>query len=135
MLKGDISNDLPKRILVTTDTFLTAEVTVKKRLKVFPVPTVDRKINRSFLSWLYLYTSRTGVTLELVSFDMTEDKLSQLVDMLDEMGTNPFRYYTYYEKVEHLVSELPYRPEALGVLDLPNRLLKYGHWGLDIGVL
>ena len=135
MLKGDISNDLPKRILVTTDTFLTAEVTVKKRLKVFPVPAVDRKLNRSFLSWLYLFTTKNGTTLELVSFDMSDDKLSQLMDTLDEMGTNPFRYYTSYEKVDHLVSELPYRPEVIGVLDLPNRILKYGHWGLDIGLL
>lgn len=135
MLKGDISNDLPRRILVTTDTFLTAEVTVKKRLKVFPVPTVDRKLNRTFLSWLYMYATKTGTTLELVSFDMFDDKLSQLVDSLDEMGTNPFRYYTSYEKVDHLVSELPYRPEVIGVLDLPNRILKYGHWGLDIGLL
>lgn len=135
MLKGDISNDLPRRILVTTDTFLTAEVTVKKRLKVFPVPTVDRKLNRTFLSWLYMYATKTGTTLELVSFDMSDDKLSQLVDSLDEMGTNPFRYYTSYEKVDHLVSELPYRPEVIGVLDLPNRILKYGHWGLDIGLL
>jgi len=55
--------------------------------------------------------------------------------MLDEMGTNPFRYYTSYEKVDHLVNELPYRPEVLGVLDRPDRLLRYGHWGLDIGAL
>jgi hypothetical protein len=133
--KGDISNDLPRRIIVTTDTFLTVEVTVKKKLKVFPVPKIDRKINRQYLSWLYLYTTKNGTTLELVSYDMSEEDLKSLVDMLDEMGTNPFRYYTSYEKVDHLVNELPYRPEVLGVLDRPDRLLRYGHWGLDIGAL
>ena len=135
MRKGDISNDLPRRIIVTTDTFLTVEVTVKKKLKVFPVPSIDRKVNRQFLSWLYLYTTRTGTTLELISYDMGEADLSHLVDMLESMGTNPFRYYTAYEKVDHLISELPYRPEVLGVLDIPDRLLRYGHWGLDIGTL
>lgn len=135
MRKGDISNDLPARILVTTDTFLTVEVTVKKKLKVFPVPKIDKKINRQFLSWLYLYTTKQGITLELVSYDLDNTELSQLVDMLDKMGTNPFRYYTSYEAVNHLVAELPYRPEVLGVLDLPDRLLRYGHWGLDVGSL
>jgi hypothetical protein len=133
--KGDISNDLPARILVTTNTFLTVEVTVQKKFKIFPVPKIDKKINRQFLSWLYLYTTKQGVTLELVSYDLTTTELSQLVDMLDSMGTNPFRYYTSYEAVNHLVAELPYRPEVLGVLDLPDRLLRYGHWGLDVGVL
>lgn len=135
MRKGDISNDLPRRIIVTTDTFLTVEVTVKKKLKVFPVPKIDRKINRQYLSWLYLYTTKNGTTLELVSYDMSEEDLKSLVDMLDEMGTNPFRYYTSYENVDHLVNELPYRPEVLGVLDKPDRLLRYGHWGLDMGSL
>ncbi len=135
MLKGDISNDLPRRIIVTTDTFLTAEVTVKKRLKIIPVPKIDRKINRQFLSWLYIYTTKTGTTLEVVSYDMSDDDMAQLVDMLDSMGTNPFRYYTSYESINHLVNELPYRPEVLGVLDLPDRLLRYGHWGLDVGIL
>ena len=135
MRKGDISNDLPARILVTTNTFLTVEVTVQKKFKIFPVPKIDKKINRQFLSWLYLYTTKQGLTLELVSYDLTTTELSQLVDMLDSMGTNPFRYYTSYEAVNHLVAELPYRPEVLGVLDLPDRLLRYGHWGLDVGAL
>lgn len=135
MRKGDISNDLPRRIIVTTDTFLTAEVTVKKRFKVIPVPKVDRKVNRQTLSWLYIYATKTGTTLELVSYDMSESDLSQLVDMLDNMGTNPFRYYTSYDSINHLIAELPYRPEVVGVLDLPDRLLRYGHWGLDMGSL
>jgi hypothetical protein len=133
--KGDISNDLPKRILVVTDTFLTVDITVKKRFKIFPVPIMDKKLNRQFLSWLYLYATKTGTTLELVSYDLSDKELSQLVDSLDSMGTNPFRYYTSYEKVDHLVNELPYRPEVIGVLDLPSRILRYGHWGLDIGTL
>ncbi len=96
---------------------------------------MDKKLNRQFLSWLYLYATKTGTTLELVSYDLSDKELSQLVDSLDSMGTNPFRYYTSYEKVDHLVNELPYRPEVIGVLDLPSRILRYGHWGLDIGTL
>jgi len=132
---GDISNELPKRIVVVSDVFLTVELKVKKKFKFFPVPEVDKKIRRDILSYLYLYTTKNGVTLELVSFDISQDELAKTVDVLDSMGTNPFRYFSSYASIDHLVAELPYRPEVVGVLDLPTRLLRYGHWGLDINSL
>lgn len=131
MRKGDISNELPKRIIVTTDVFLKTELIMKKRLKVLRLPEVSHSVDRRVLSQLYLYTTRQEVTLEVASFDMSEDDLSKFMDNLDRMGTNPFRYYTAYQSVEHLVNELPYRPEVVGVLDKPDRMLRYGHWGLD----
>ena len=135
MRNGDISNELPKRILVVSDIFLTVELNVKKVLKIFPVAKVDKKIRRDILSYLYLYTTKQGVTLELVSYELSDDDLSKVIDMLDNMGTNPFRYFSSYESVNHLVAELPYRPEVVGVLDTPTRLLRYGHWGLDFNKL
>lgn len=131
MLKGDISNDLPKRVIVLADTFLDYEIKIKKVLKVIPRTSKDIKFNRSILSRLYVFAQRVGYTMELASFTLSEDELQVLIDNLDKMGTNPFRYFTAYESVEHLVSELPYRPEVVGVLDLPSRMLRYGHWGLD----
>ena len=135
MRKGDISNDLPKRIIVTADTFLDYDIKVVKKLKVFPVTTKDIKYNRSLLSRLYVFAQNVGYTMELASFTLNDDELQTMVDKLDRMGTNPFRYFTSYESIEHLVSELPYRPEVVGVLDLPSRMLRYGHWGLDFSQL
>lgn len=131
MKNGDISNELPKRYLITTDIFLEINITVKKIAKLFPVPKVDKKFRRDILSFLYLFTTKAGVTLEVVSFDLSDDELSKVMDTLDNMGTNPFRYFSSYESVNHLVSELPYRPEVLGVVDVDSRLLRYGHWGKD----
>jgi hypothetical protein len=108
---------------------------MKKKFKFFPVPEVDKKIRRDILSYLYLYTTKNGVTLELVSFNLEQEDLAKTVDVLDSMGTNPFRYFSAYESIDHLVAELPYRPEVIGVLDTPSRLLRYGHWGLDINSL
>ena len=82
-----------------------------------------------------MFTTNRGVTLELASFDMDEEELAVFVDRLDNAGTNPFRYFTSYESVNHLVQELPYRPEVIGVLDTPDKLLRYGHWGLDGSIL
>jgi hypothetical protein len=131
VLKGDISNELPKRVIVVIDTFLDVEITVKKRLKVFPVANKKTKFNRTVLSQLYNFAQKQGYTLEMAGFDTDDAFLQGVMDILDRMGTNPFRYFASYENVAHLVSELPYRPEVVGVLDLPTRLLRYGHWGLD----
>jgi hypothetical protein len=84
---------------------------------------------------LYLTTTRRGITLELVSFDLSEEQLAEVIDFLDKKGTNPFRYFMSYGSIDELIRELPYRPEVVGVLDIPNRLLRYGHWGLDFNSL
>jgi hypothetical protein len=131
MRKGDISNELPKRIIVISDTFIDYEITIKKKLKIIPIADKKATFNRSLLSRLYVYAQNVGYTMELASFTLTEEDLNLITDKLDHMGTNPFRYFTSYESIEHLISELPYRPEVIGVLDLPTRLLRYGHWGLD----
>jgi hypothetical protein len=128
---GDISNELPKRIIVVTDVFLDVELTITKRFRFLKVPKVEKKIRRDILSRLYLITTHKGVTLELVSFNLDDEQLAETMDYLDNMGTNPFRYFSAYESSNHLVAELPYRPEVIGVLDIPNNLLRYGHWGLD----
>jgi len=131
MRKGDISNDLPKRIVVIADTFLDYDIKISKKFKIFPVTSKDIKYNRALLSRLYVFAQNIGYTMELASYTLNDSDLQVMLDKLYMMGTNPFRYFTSYESVEHLVSELPYRPEVVGVLDLPSRMLRYGHWGLD----
>lgn len=133
MQRGDISNDLPKRILVTTDVFVGTELITKTKYRIFKTKQSQLKVSREILSYLYLITTKRGVTMELVSFDLDKEKLTELYNFLDVQGTNPFRYATPYSSVRKLVNELPYRPEVIGVLDKPDRLLQYGHWGLDIG--
>lgn len=129
MLNGDISNELPKRMLVTTDIIMDVEINIKKKLLIIPTVKVEKKFRRDALSYLYVFTTRAGFTLELISFELGESDLEEAMDMLDRMGTNPFRYYSAYESDKHLLSELPYRPEVVGVVDVDSRLLRYGHWG------
>lgn len=135
MRYGDISNELPKRILVTTDVILEVEVQMEKKFKFFKVPKVNKKLRREVASYLYLVTTRREITLELISFDLDEEQLQSVMDWLDTVGTNPFRYHSVYSSSKELVKELPYRPEVIGVLDLPQNLLRYGHWGMDMSSL
>ena len=135
MRNGDISNELPKRIIVVADVFLHVELTVKKKFKVIPIVQVDKTTRRDILSALYLFTTNKGVTLELASYELTDEQLAETMEYLDNSGTNPFRYYSSYESMNHLINELPYRPEVVGVIDVPGNLLRYGHWGLDFNNL
>ena len=136
MRKGDISNELPKRVIILADTFVQMEMKItRKKFKVIPVTSTNIELNRTMLSRMYMFAQNIGYTLELASFSLSDEDLQKLVDKLDQMGTNPFRYFTHYSSVESLVDELPYRPEVVGVLDIPSRMLRYGHWGLDFNQL
>jgi hypothetical protein len=129
--KGDISNALPQRYLIHADVVRRVTPEVVKKFGI--IPTVKKNVDyeNAVLSRFYLYTFNVGATLELVATGMKEEELEQMFEYLDRIGTNPFRYYTAYESVEHIVAELPYRPEVVGVVDIPNRMLMYGHWGMS----
>jgi hypothetical protein len=131
MYKGDLSNALPRRYLVHLDLVRTSTPEIKKLLGVIPTLKQNYSYNNALLSRFYLHTTKVGDTLELFSTDLKQEELDGMMDYLDRIGTNPFRYYTAYESVDHVVAELPYRPELLGVVDIPQRLLRYGHWGLQ----
>jgi hypothetical protein len=131
MQGNDISNAMPRRVLVTTDVITDEYESTRKVLKVIPVKAKKLEYNRLVLSHLYMYTTKREVTLELVDFTRSEEEVAKLMLHLDKIGTNPFRYGSSYKSVEKLVAELPFRPEVLGVIDIPSRQLRYGRWGLD----
>lgn len=132
MRYGDLSNEMPKRVLVNLDLFVNRKTRIEKKLKFIPVVKEEVMYDRMFLNKFYLYTVRSEVTLELIAFNMTENDLLLIYNQLDNIGSNPFRYHTAYNSIKELVADLPYRPEVVGVLDLPERKLQYGHWGLDL---
>jgi hypothetical protein len=131
MYKGDLSNNMPKRVLVSNTLFTDlTETIVRKWFKKKSIK--DVSYDNLFLNKLYHYTVTSGVTLELISYELNEDELTRLYNELDRVGVNPFRYHSSYKTINELVSQLPYRPEVIGVLDLPQKQLMYGHWGLDL---
>jgi hypothetical protein len=131
MQGNDISNSLPQRVMVTADVITDTYEDKKKILGIVPVQTRRKEYNRLVLSHLYMTSLKRGITMELISFTHSEDDMVKLMFHLDKIGTNPFRYGTSYKSVDKLVAELPYRPEVIGVIDIPSRLLRYGRWGMD----
>jgi hypothetical protein len=61
--------------------------------------------------------------------------MEEVLEDLNNLGTNPFNYVNRYNSVADLVAELPYRPELKGVVDIPSRGLRYGGKYLEMGRL
>jgi len=130
MYKGDISNDMPKRVLVNADILFIKTPVIEKKYKILPVKSVHVGYDKFLLNKFYVYTTHAGVTLELISFEFNDKELELLFNDIDRAGTNPFRYYNHYASPKKLVAELPYRPEVIGVID-PAHQLMYGSLGID----
>ena len=134
MRGGDISNEVPPRMLVALDCILNRELKITKVLGI-PVPKEEITYSRISLAMFWRFAEKYGYTLELVGFGRTEKEMDEVLEDLHNLGTNPFSYSTAYNVVADLVAELPYRPEVKNVIDIPSRGLRYGHWYLDLEAL
>ncbi len=134
MRGGDISNEVPKRVAVTLDCILDRRPSVKKVLGV-PVFSEESTYNRQSLSLFWRFAEKHGYSLELIGFGYSKKEMKEVLEDLDNLGTNPFNYANAYPVVADLVAELPYRPELKGVVDIPSRGLRYGSKYLEMGKL
>jgi hypothetical protein len=84
------------------------------------------------LSELWNFSDRYGVRMELVFTDGMVLDGPELWTLLDSSAANPFNDYHVVENLEHVVRDLPYRPDLRGVIDLPTRTAYYGGMGLRL---
>ncbi len=132
MKGGDISNEIPMRVVVTLDCIIDRSPTFKKVLGI-PVTGEEVTYNRQALSHFWRFAEKQGYTLELVGFGYTPKEMKEVHEDLDNLGTNPFNYVNAYNVVADLVAELPYRPELRGVIDIPSRGARFGSWFIEMG--
>jgi hypothetical protein len=130
---GDLSNETPRRAVVSVDCFLDREPVFKKVLGLIPHTSENVTYNRAMLSRFWRYSNDNGLILELVGFGYSQKEMNEIMDDLDNLGTNPFRYAKAHRVVADLVAELPYRNELLCVIDIPTRALRYGSRYFDLG--
>jgi hypothetical protein len=138
MLRGDISNETPPRIIVNVDVI--CESTLEEERKLFRGTRIRKykTLNNQALSQLWLISSRYGLTVELAAFasdDWTQETLDALIDKLERRGGNPFNYAEIYNDIEDFISDLPYRNNLKGVVDLQERVARYGSWGIELNNL
>ena len=132
MKGGDISNEIPLRVAVALDCIIDRRPVSKKVLGI-PVFSEESTYNRQSLSLFWRFAEKYGYRLELVGFGYTQKEMDEVLEDLDNLGTNPFNYALAYPVVADLVAELPYRPELKGVVDIPSRALRYGSKFIDVG--
>jgi len=132
MRGGDISNEIPQRVLVTLDCIIDRRPSLKKVLGLM-VAEEEVTYNRLALATFWRFKDSYEYTLELVGFEYSQKEMDEVLEDLDNLGTNSFNYASAYNVVADLVAELPYRPEVKHVIDIPERGLRYGHWYMDLG--
>lgn len=136
MIGGDISNETPPRIIVTVDVVAVSEVVENKRL--LRGNFLERRItslNNQALSLLWNKSNQFGLSVELAGFadDLwTQEHLDKLMARLDSRGGNPFNYAELYDDIPNFVNELPYRANLKGIIDLRERVARYGSWGIEL---
>ena len=135
MYKGDIGNEITRRLIVTYE-LLTEEK--QKTRKIFGLPagnTTRRVFRRDLLNQLWRYTDRFPMQVEMVNFGVDEEEAERRLDALDAFGTNPVNFSTVYDTIEDLLEDLPYRVEVMGVMDISENQGRYGTAGISLGYL
>lgn len=135
MKGGDISNETSPRLIIMIDVVTTSEL---EETKGFLRTTYERKVvkpNNVALSHLWNLSNKYGLSLEIAAFekeDWTQNQLDKFMDKMDRRGGNPFNYAELYSDIEDFISELPYRTNLKGVVDLRERVARYGSWGIEL---
>lgn len=138
MKHGDISNVSSPQVIVTCDviTKLVEEETGKLFLKKKEYKVGSLEVLAANTLWRI--STSYGLSLELAGFEdmnWTEELLQSVFDKLDRRVVNPFNYFQIYESVDELVGLLPYRPNLKGVIDIPERVARYGSYGVELSNL
>lgn len=135
MKGGDISNETSPRLIVMIDVVATSEL---EESRGFLRTSVERKVirpNNVALSHLWNLSNKYGLSLEIAAFETenwTQEQLDKFMDKMDRRGGNPFNYAELYSDIEDFISELPYRTNLKGVVDLRERVARYGSWGIEL---
>lgn len=138
MKNGDISNVSSPQVICVTDVTVKLEEETSRRLLVKQTSFKVGAIDVLAANKLWILTNNYGLSLELAGFQdqgWTEELLDKAFEKLERRVVNPFNYWQLYENTEELVGLLPYRPNLKGVIDVPERVARYGSAGVEIGNL
>jgi len=136
MIRGDISNETPPRIIVIIDVIAdidSKEVRtgfMQKQIKSFVT-----KLNLAALSHLWNIGNKYGMSIELAAFadsGWDQDNLDKMMSTLERRVANPFNYAEIYTDIDDFISILPYRANLKGVIDIRERVARYGSYGVEI---
>ena len=138
MINGDISNETSPRLIVVIDVVVESDIVESKKFLKTKMERKVKSLNNLALSHLWNLSNKYGLSVELIAFDdefWTQEHLDYVMEKLDKRGGNPFNYSELYVTKAELVGELPYRNYLKGVIDLRERVARYGSWGIELNNL
>ena len=135
MKGGDISNVSSPQCIATTTLVIKLVEEESRRFLSKHVEYKIGDIDMLAANKLWLLSNNYSLSLELAGFEeegWTEELLDKAFEKLERRVVNPFNYFQLYENVDELVGMLPYRPNLKAVLDVPDRVARYGSAGVQI---
>lgn len=138
MKNGDISNVSSPQVIVTTNVVIKLVEEETRRLLSKKTSYKVGDIDLLSANKLWQLANNYGISLELAGFadeEWTEELLDKAFEKLERRVVNPFNYWQLYETVDELVSVLPYRPNLKGIIDIPDRVARYGSAGIELANL
>ena len=135
MKGGDISNVSSPQVIATTNLVIGLKTVEEKKFLSTKYSQVIGDIDKIAANKLWLLGNNYGVSIELAGFadeGWTEPLLEQAFEKLERRVVNPFNYYQLYEDIDELVGLLPYRANLKAVLDVPDRVARYGSAGVQL---
>ena len=136
MKGGDISNVSSPQVICVTDVVVSL---VQEETKSFLSKKTTSKVGNIEglnANKLWIMSNNYGISLEMAGFadqGWTKELLEKAFEKLERRVVNPFNYWQLYEDPEELVIGLPYRPNLKAVIDIPDRVARYGSAGVEIG--
>ena len=138
VLNGDISNETSPRIIVVVDVIAESYIKDTRKLLRSGPERIFSGLKNQALSHLWNISTKFGLSVELAGFAnelWTEELLDKIMDKLERRGGNPFNYSEVYVDINDFIGELPYRTNLKGVVDLSERVARYGSAGIELNNL
>ena len=138
MKNGDISNVSSPQVIATTDVVIKLVEEETRRFLGKKIAYKVGDIDVLAANKMWLLSNNYGISLELAGFESegwTEELLEKSFEKLERRVVNPFNYWQLYETVDELVALIPYRPNLRGIVDIPDRVARYGSAGVELANL
>ena len=140
MKNGDISNETSPKIVVVAEVVANIiQPETPKRTGLFKGKDKESQakldINYKEVSHLWNLGNKYGLSIELAGFEdagWTVELLESLMESLERKVSNPFNYSETYKDIDQFIQLLPFRGNLRGVVDLRERVARYGSYGVEL---
>ena len=132
MERGDLSNAVTPRWMVTLDLLTGENVPTKRRFKSWAEAASRTEVDKSIFGTLWRLSNKVSVSFEVICFDRPLEFAEALEDQFSRKGLVNLLQINCYNSPESLMSMLPFRPDVQAVLDIQSRTWFWGKYAYSV---